>query len=78
MHLGMAPCRSRHLVGILPSTSPPNLGERTKQVRQTTSHFDSHTMGDHEDEIPKMYSTPHEFGEEDPTRTYDPPHEQPS
>ena len=58
--------------------SPPPLGERTIQSGQTTSHFDSHTMGDHEDEIPQMSSPPHEVGEEDPTITYDPPHEHPS
>ena len=71
MDLGTAPRCSFRLAGILPSTSPPPLGERTRQSRWTTSHFDSHTMGDHEDEIP-------EIGEDDPTSTYDPPHEQPS
>ena len=65
----MACRRSRHLVGIPPSTSPPPLGERTRQYEQTTSHFDSHTMGDHEDEIPEMYSPSHEVGEEDPINT---------
>ena len=35
-------------------------------------------MGDHEDEILEMSSPPHEVGEEDPTSTYDPPHEKPS
>ena len=67
----MAPFRSCLLAGLPPSTSPPPLGERTRQSEQTTSHFDSHTMGDHEDEIL-------EVGEEDPTSTYDPSHEQPS
>ena len=43
-----------------------------------TSHFDSHTMGDHEDEILEMSSPPHEVGDDDPTSTYDPPHEHPS
>ena len=52
MDLGVAPHRSRHLVGLLPSTSPPPLGERTIQSERTTSHFSSHTMGDHGDEIP--------------------------
>ena len=63
---------SRHLVGLMPSTSPPPLGERNKQSRKTTSHIDSHTMGDHEDEIPEFPSPPHEVGEEDPTPVYDP------
>ena len=44
----------------------------------TTSHFDSHTMGDHEDEIPEMSSPSHKVGEEDPIITYDVSHEQPS
>ena len=29
-------------------------------------------MGDHENEIPKLSSPPHEVGEEDPTTVYDP------
>ena len=62
MDLGVAPCCSRHLAGFPPSTSPPPLGERNRQFGQTTSHFDSHTMGDHEDEIPEMSSPPHEGG----------------
>ena len=74
----MAPCYSRHLARLLPSTSPPPLGERTRESGKTASHFDSHTMGDHEDEIPKMYSPPHKVGGEDPTSTYDPSHEKPS
>ena len=51
------------------------LGERTRQSGWTTSHFDSHTMGDHEDEITEMSSPPHEVVEEDPTSTYGPSHE---
>ena len=74
MDSGAAPCRSHCLVGLTPSTSPPPLGERTRHSGWTTSHFDSHTMGDHEDEIPEMSSLPHEVGEGDPTSTYDPPH----
>ena len=69
---------SHHLVGLSPSIFPPPLGEETRQSGQTTSHFDSHTMGDHEDEIPKMSSPPHEVGEGDSTSAYDPPHEHPS
>ena len=70
--------RSCRLARLSPSTSPPPLGEGNRQFEWTTSHFDSHTMGDHEDEIPEMSSPPHEVGEEDPTITYDPVHEQPS
>ena len=75
MDLGVAPRCSHHLAGLPPSTSPPPLGERTRQYGRTTSHFDSHTMGDHEDEIPEMSSPPHKVGEEDPTSTYDASHE---
>ena len=75
MYSGVAPRHSRHLAGLPTSTSPPPLRERTKQSGQTTSRFDSHTMGYHEDEIPEMSSPPHEVGEEDPTSTYDPLHE---
>ena len=78
MDSNVAPHCSHHLAGLLPSTSPPPLGERTRQFGWTTSHFDSHTMGDHDDEISEMSSPPHEVGEEDPTRTCDPSHEQPS
>ena len=63
---------SRRLAGLLPSTSPPSLGERHRQSRQTTSHIDSHTMGGHEDEILELSSPPHEVGLEDPTHAYDP------
>ena len=69
---------SRILVGLLPSTSPPPLGERNRHFERTTSHFDSHTMGDHGDDILEMSSPPHEVGEEDPTLIYDPSLEIPS
>ena len=78
MDSSVEPRYSRRLAGILLSTSPPPLGEETRHFGQTNSHFDSHTMGDHEDEIPEMSSPPHEAREEDPTSTYDPPHEKPS
>ena len=54
MDLGAAPRRSRHLAGPPPSTSPPPLGERNRQSRRTTSHIDSHMMGDREDGIPEL------------------------
>ena len=73
----MAPRRSHRLAGLPTSTSPPPLGEETRQSEQTNSHFDLRTMGDHEDEIPNMSSPPHEVGEEDPSSTYDPSHELP-
>ena len=69
---------SRRLVGLLPSMYPPPLGERNRQSRRTTSHFDSHTMGYHEDEILEMSSPPHKVGEEDRISTYDSSHEQTS
>ena len=74
----MASHCSHHLVGLPPSTSPPPLGERTRNSGCTTSHFDSHTMGDHEYEIRNMSSPPHKVGEEDPASTYDPIHDHPS
>ena len=72
MDLGAALHHSCHLAGLPPSTSPPPLGERNRRSRRTTLHIDSHTMGDHEDEIPEMPSSLHEVEEEDPTPTYDP------
>ena len=64
--------RSRHLAGLIPYTSPPPLGERNRQSRQTTSHIDSHTMGNHENEVHELSSPPQEVGEEDHTPVYDP------
>ena len=58
MDLGVAPCHSRRLARLPPSTYPPPLGERNRHSKRTTSHIDSHTMGDHEDEIPKLSSPP--------------------
>ena len=72
MHSIMTLHCSHRLARLLPSTSPPLLGERNRQSRRNISHFDSHTMGDHEDEIPKMSSPPHEVGDEDPIPVYDP------
>ena len=54
MDLGVTP---RHLAGLLPSTYPPPLRERDQQFRWTTSHIDSHTMGDHVEGIPKPPSS---------------------
>ena len=78
MDLGAVLHCSRRLVGLPPSTSRPPLGERNRQSGRTTSHFDSHTMGDNEDEILEMSSPPHEVGEEYPTLVYDPSPEIPS
>ena len=73
MDLGAAPRRSRHLAGLPPSTSPPPLGERNRHSRQTTSHIDSHTMGDHEDEITKLSTTVYDPSPDIPTHSrYDP------
>ena len=71
MNSSAAPCCSHRLEGLPASMSPPPLGERTRQSSRITSHFDSHTMGDHEDEIPEMYSPPHEVREEYPITPYD-------
>ena len=58
MDSSAVPLRSHLLAGLLPSTSPPPLGERNRQSKWTTSHIDSHMMGDHEDEIPELSSPP--------------------
>ena len=69
---------SHCLAGLPPYTSPPPLGERNRQSRWTTFHIDSHMMGDHEDEIPKLSSPPQEVGEEDSNPVYDPSHNRPT
>ena len=56
MDSGAAPHRSRRLAGLPPSTSPPPLGERPRHSRRTTSHIDSHMMGDCEDGILELSS----------------------
>ena len=53
MDSSVAPDCSCRLAGLTPSTSPPHLGERPRQSRQTISHIDSHTMGDHLEDIPE-------------------------
>ena len=73
MHSGVKLFRSHHLAGIFPSTSPPPLGERTKNSRKTLSHFDSHTMGDHEPEILEIPNLPRPVWEDEPTSTYGTP-----
>ena len=71
MDSGVAPRHSCRLVGIPPSTSPPPLGERNRWSRRTTSHIDSHTMGDQVEGIPEPPSPIHvEDGEFTPN--YDP------
>ena len=67
MDSGTAVLHYRHLAGLSPSTSPPHLGERNRQSKWNTSHIDSHTMEDHENEILELSSPPHEVGEEDPS-----------
>ena len=67
----VAPHRSHRLVGLSPSTSPPPLGERSRWSRRTHNHVDSHTMGDHEDGIPKL-SSPLHVDDREFTPTFDP------
>ena len=64
--------RSCHLAKLPPSTYPLPLGKGNRQFGRTTSHIDSHTMGDHEDEISEMSSPRQDVGEEDPIPVYDP------
>ena len=71
MDLATTPCRSLHLVGLLPSKYPPPLGERNRQSRWTTSYIDSHTMGDHIEGIPKPPS-PIQVEDGEFTPNYDP------
>ena len=72
MDSSAVPCRSRRLVGLSLSTSPP-LGERPRQSRQTISHIDSHTMGDHLEDIPEP-PPPIRVDDGEFTPTYDPSH----
>ena len=58
MDSGAAPRRSCRLAGLPPSTDPPPLGEGPRQSRRTTSHFDSHTMGDHSEDTSESLPTP--------------------
>ena len=71
MDSSAAPHCSCHLAGLPPSTSPPPLGERDRQSRWTASHIDSHTMGDHEEGIPKPPS-PIRVEDGEFTPNYDP------
>ena len=71
MDSSAAPRRSRRLLGIPPSISPPPLGERPRQSRRTISHIDSHTMGDRLEDIPEP-PPPIRVDVGDFTPTYDP------
>ena len=66
----MEPHHSHCLAGLPPSMPPPPLGERTRQSRWTHSHFDSHTMGDHELEILEIPDIPRHVWEDEPPSTY--------
>ena len=55
MDSGAAPHCSRCLVGLPLSTSPP-LGESDIYSRRTTSHINSHMMGDHVEGILELPS----------------------
>ena len=71
MDSSAVPRRSRRLAGLLPSTSPPPLGEGPRQSRQTMSHIDSHTMGDHSDDTSEP-PPPIRVDDGEFTPTYDP------
>ena len=71
MDSGVAPRHSHRLVGLLPSTFPPPLGERDRQSRRTTSYINSHAMGDHVEGIPEPPS-PIQVQDGDFTPNYDP------
>ena len=71
MDSSVVPHRSHQLAGLPPSTSPPPLGERPRQSRQTMSHTNSHTMEYHLETIPEPPPLLHvDDGEFTPT--YDP------
>ena len=67
--------RSFRLAGLLPSTSPPPLGERTRQSRRTDTHFDSHTdiTMTHTSEIPEIPTSPPPMWKVAPSSTYGTP-----
>ena len=71
MDSGAETRRSHCLVGLPPSTYLPPLGERTRKSRRDHSHFDSHTMGDHEHEILEIPNLPHHVWEDEPSSTYE-------
>ena len=75
MDSSATPHRSRRLAGLSPSTSPPPLGERPRsQSRWTISHIDSHTMGDHLEDIPEP-PPPIRVDNGEFTPMYDPSHD---
>ena len=71
MESGAVPRRSRRLAGLLPSSSPPPLGEGPRRSRRTVSHIDSHTMEDHSETIPEP-PPPIRIDNGELTPTYDP------
>ena len=71
MESGAVPCHSRWLERLLPSTSPPPLGERPRLSRRTMSHTNSHTMEDHLENIPEP-PPPIHIDDGELTPTYDP------
>ena len=64
--------RSRRLAGLLPSTSPPPLGEGPRLSRKTMSHTDLHTMEDHSETIPEPPPPVH-IDDGELTPKYNPP-----
>ena len=71
MDSGATPRHSRRLAGLLPSTSPPPLGEIPRHSRRTMLEIDSHTMGDRLEDIPEP-PPPIHVDDGEFTPTYDP------
>ena len=67
----MVPRCSRRLARFSLSTYPPPLGEGPRQSRQTMSHIDSHTMGDHLEDTSEP-PPPIRVDDGEFTPTYDP------
>ena len=73
MDPGAAPRHSRHLAGLFPSTYPPPLGERARQSRRTSHHFDSHrdlTMSHHGSEVLDLPPSSPSMMEVEPSSIY--------
>ena len=72
MDSSAVPRHSHCLAGLLPSTSPPPLGEGPRQSRRTISHIDPQTMGDHSEDTSEPPPPPIHVDDGEFTPTYDP------